>query len=80
MPGCAFGPRPAPTAAPLTQTAFFASKGLFGLIYWYSVYPLHKIVFPGMINNIAERAEAMNEAASDPVADGQREAAPGIQS
>ncbi len=67
-------------SADLIQTAFFAPKGLFGLIYWYSVYPLHKIVFPGMINNIAERAEAMNEAASDPAAAGQREAATGMQS
>ena len=64
--------------ADLIQTAFFAPKGLFGLIYWYSVYPLHKIVFPGMINNIAERAEAMSEAASEPIANGQRDPAAGI--
>jgi len=43
----------------LQQTAFFAPKGLFGFLYWWSVYPLHKIVFPGMLNNIAERAEAL---------------------
>ena len=29
----------------LTQSAFFEPKGLWGLIYWYSVYPLHVINF-----------------------------------
>jgi uncharacterized protein YbjT (DUF2867 family) len=55
----------------LVQTAFFAPKGLFGLLYWYGVYPLHKVVFPGMINDIARRAEAMASADSsndDPAA------------
>ncbi|MFT5194189.1 MAG: hypothetical protein ACI9EW_003510 [Cellvibrionaceae bacterium] len=41
----------------LRQTAFFAPKGLWGFLYWYSVYPLHGLVFSGMINNIAQRAE-----------------------
>lgn len=43
----------------LTQTAFFTPKGLFGLLYWYAVYPLHGIVFPSMINSIAQRAEQL---------------------
>ena len=47
----------------LVQTAFFAPKGLLGLLYWYSIYPLHKIVFPGMINDVARRAEAMADRA-----------------
>jgi uncharacterized protein YbjT (DUF2867 family) len=42
----------------LIQTAFFASKGLFGLAYWYLLYPIHRIVFAGMIRNLAQRAEA----------------------
>lgn len=25
----------------LTQTAFFAPKGLFGWLYWFALYPLH---------------------------------------
>ena len=33
----------------LTQTAFFASKGLFGLLYWYLLYPMHGLIFSGMI-------------------------------
>ncbi|MFZ1709048.1 MAG: DUF2867 domain-containing protein, partial [Anaerolineae bacterium] len=41
----------------LVQTAFFASKGLFGLLYWYALYPLHGLIFSGMIREIARRAE-----------------------
>lgn len=41
----------------LVQTAFFASKGLFGLLYWYALYPLHGVIFSGMIREIARRAE-----------------------
>lgn len=42
----------------LLQTAFFVPKGLFGQVYWYGLYPLHALVFSGMINAIAKRAEA----------------------
>lgn len=47
----------------LTQTAFFASKGLFGLLYWYGLYPLHGLIFSGMIRKLAERAEGLKEQA-----------------
>jgi uncharacterized protein YbjT (DUF2867 family) len=40
----------------LTQTAFFAPKGLFGWLYWYGLYPLHSLIFSGLINQIAKRA------------------------
>ncbi len=40
----------------LTQTAFFAPKGLWGLAYWYLLYLIHRIIFKGMIQRIAERA------------------------
>ncbi len=43
--------------AELIQTAYFAPKGLLGLLYWYGVYPLHGLVFSGMIDNIARQAE-----------------------
>lgn len=43
--------------ARLVQTAFFIPKGLFGLLYWYVLYPLHAVVFSGMIDAIAKRAE-----------------------
>ncbi len=40
----------------LTQTAFFAPKGLFGLAYWYLLYPIHGMIFKGMIRRLAKRA------------------------
>jgi uncharacterized protein YbjT (DUF2867 family)/uncharacterized protein YndB with AHSA1/START domain len=43
--------------AVVTQTAFFAPKGLWGLLYWYALYPLHGIIFSGLIRQIVTRAE-----------------------
>ncbi len=40
----------------LTQTAFFEPKGLFGLFYWYALYPVHALIFSGLIRQIAEQA------------------------
>lgn len=36
----------------LIQTATFRSKGLLGRLYWYSIVPLHGLVFKGMIRGI----------------------------
>lgn len=41
----------------LRLTALFAPKGFSGWIYWYFYYPFHKLIFPGLIRKIAERAE-----------------------
>ena len=38
------------------QTAFFAPKGLFGLLYWYSLYPFHGPIFNSMIDRLAAAA------------------------
>ncbi len=40
----------------LTQTAFFEPKGLPGLAYWYLLYPIHAVIFRGMIRALARRA------------------------
>jgi hypothetical protein len=40
----------------LVQTAYFDSKGVPGLLYWYSLYPIHGLIFSRMIDAIAERA------------------------
>ena len=42
----------------LRQTAFFAPKGLSGLLYWYVLYPVHALIFSGMIKNLAKSAES----------------------
>jgi hypothetical protein len=39
------------------QTAYFAPKGLGGFLYWYLLYPVHKLVFSGTILAIAGQAE-----------------------
>lgn len=41
----------------IRQTAIFDPHGLFGLFYWYGLYPLHQLVFGGMLRNIAKAAE-----------------------
>jgi hypothetical protein len=41
----------------LVQTAYFAPRGLPGLIYWYGLYPAHRAIFSGMIRQLAEAAE-----------------------
>lgn len=43
----------------LVQTARFRPRGLFGLLYWYSVLPLHAFVFSGMQRGIRRHAEAL---------------------
>jgi len=39
------------------QTVEYDPIGLWGILYWYLVYPLHRFIFPGMIKNIAKVAE-----------------------
>ena len=41
----------------LIQTAFFAPKGLLGIVYWYGSYPVHALIFRGMIKKLSELAE-----------------------
>lgn len=38
------------------QTAVFDPKGLGGLLYWYSIWPLHELVFRRMLAGIARAA------------------------
>lgn len=40
----------------IRQTALFDPRGLSGLLYWYGIYPLHELVFRGMLTAIARRA------------------------
>ena len=45
----------------LVQTAFFAPKGLLGVVYWYGIYPIHALIFRGMIRKLSELAERESE-------------------
>jgi uncharacterized protein YbjT (DUF2867 family) len=43
----------------LSQTASFAPKGLSGWLYWYALYPAHRVIFSGFIDAIGRRAERL---------------------
>lgn len=49
----------------LLQTAFFEPKGLFGFLYWYVLYPVHAVMFSGMIRKIAERSKSFGVVSPD---------------
>jgi uncharacterized protein YbjT (DUF2867 family) len=40
----------------ISQTAVFDPVGLFGLLYWYALAPVHTVIFGRMLNAIARRA------------------------
>jgi Protein of unknown function (DUF2867) len=42
------------------QTAYYEPNGLVGLLYWYVLYPIHIVIFQGMITAIAHRAESLS--------------------
>lgn len=44
----------------IRQTAIFDPVGLTGLLYWYGVWPVHQMVFRGMLKGIAKRAVISN--------------------
>lgn len=53
-----FEARPQPdNTTRLIQTAYFAPKGLWGLLYWYVLYPLHGLIFGQMPRRIGALAE-----------------------
>ena len=41
----------------IRQTALFDPVGLGGLLYWYALWGIHRMVFAGMLRNIARAAE-----------------------
>ena len=43
------------------QTAFFEPRGNLGYLYWYSVLPFHRFVFPGLIGALKKQAEAAED-------------------
>jgi len=42
----------------LSQTVFFAPRGLPGFLYWYLFYPFHFLNFRGLIKSIVKQSEA----------------------
>lgn len=59
LPGRAwlqFEVEPSPAGARIRQTAIFDPLGLAGLLYWYALYPIHRLIFAGMLRGIAAAA------------------------
>ncbi len=52
-----FEVQPCNEGTTIRQTAIFDPVGVMGLVYWYGIYPLHALVFRGMLRNIAIAAE-----------------------
>lgn len=53
-----FEVEPAEEGSRITQTAVFDPLGLGGLLYWYGLYPIHWLIFRGMLRGIARRVDS----------------------
>ncbi|MGB6041634.1 MAG: DUF2867 domain-containing protein, partial [Pirellulales bacterium] len=59
LPGRAwleFEVAPTRDGAMIRQTAIFDPVGLGGRLYWYALYPLHALIFRGMLRRIVALA------------------------
>ncbi|MCG3178933.1 MAG: hypothetical protein BIFFINMI_01263 [Phycisphaerae bacterium] len=61
-----FEVEPGGGGATIRQTAIFDPVGLWGLLYWYLLYPIHAMMFRGMLRRIAARALAGEGASGAP--------------
>ena len=52
----------------LVQTALFTPTGFLGMLYWYSLYPVHKVIFSALIRAIARDAVYMYDRQSSTTA------------
>lgn len=48
--------------ATITVTAYFHPAGVWGLLYWLALIPLHRPIFSALASGLAQRAEADGEA------------------
>ena len=42
----------------LVQAVFYAPRGLLGLLYWYMLYPMHRLIFGGLLRKLAGLGES----------------------
>lgn len=54
-------------SALLSQAAYFQPTGLLGVAYWYGLYPIHRLIFSGMLAAIVRRAELLQARRDDRV-------------
>jgi uncharacterized protein YbjT (DUF2867 family) len=57
---------PRATGSTLRQTAAFDPLGLGGLLYWYLLYPAHRLIFAGMLAGLARAAVRPATPEADP--------------
>jgi len=43
--------------ARLVQVVFYAPRGVLGLLYWYLLYPAHRLLFAGLLRRLVAKAE-----------------------
>ncbi|TFG75516.1 MAG: DUF2867 domain-containing protein, partial [Thermodesulfobacteriales bacterium] len=43
----------------LVQTALFEPSGLWGVLYWRALYPIHRFIFDDMIRAISKDARTI---------------------
>ena len=48
-----------PQGAIISQCALFAPRGLAGWLYWYALYPIHALIFSGLLRNVVLRANQL---------------------
>ena len=49
----------------IVLSARYRPRGLLGIVYWYSVLPLHGVVFKGMVSGLAREAERIERGGRD---------------
>jgi uncharacterized protein YbjT (DUF2867 family) len=53
-------------ACTVRQTAVFDARGLWGRFYWHALYPIHIVLFRGLLRSIARRAVREASVAESP--------------
>ncbi len=48
-------------ATRLLQVVFYAPRGILGLLYWYGLYPAHRLIFAGLLRKLAGRSESTSD-------------------
>ena len=43
----------------IQQTAIFDPVGIAGLLYWYTLYPVHRLIFAGMLREVVRNGESV---------------------
>jgi hypothetical protein len=52
----------APGERRIAVTAYWHPAGVWGLAYWYAMFPAHLVLFDALVKEIARRASALDSA------------------